>query len=92
MASDIIQSLDFPDCRVVLFDWSANKDYRFENLACLNADGSLRWMAALPQDSGPDCFVGMALDNDQLRANSMSGFALWLDIQTGSALKTLFTK
>jgi len=46
----------------------------------------------LPQDSGPDCFVGMALDNDQLRANSMSGFALWLDIQTGSALKTLFTK
>jgi len=34
----------------------------------------------------------MALDDDQLRANTMSGFAIWLDLQTGSALKALFTK
>ena len=92
MASDIVQSLDLPDCSVVLFDWSSNKDYRFENLTCLNADGSLRWKAVLPEDTGPDCFVAIALDNDQLRANSMSGFALLLDLQTGSPLEISFIK
>ena len=92
MDSDILQSLEFPDCRVVLFDWSSSKEHRFENLACFNGDGSLRWKAILPQNSGPDCFVAIAFDNGQLRANSMSSFALWLDLPTGSTLKTLFTK
>jgi hypothetical protein len=92
MDAHILQSLDFPDCRVVLFDWTSNKEHRFENLVCFNGDGSLRWKAALPQNSGHDWFVGIALDNGQLRANSMSSFALWLDLQTGSALKTVFTK
>jgi len=39
MDSDILQSLEFPDCRVVLFDWSSSKKYRFENLVCFNDDG-----------------------------------------------------
>jgi hypothetical protein len=92
MDGPILQSLDFPDCRVMLFDWSSNKEHRFENLVCFNSDGSLRWKAALPLNTGSDCFVGIALDNGQLRANCMSSFALWLDLQTGSELKTVFTK
>ena len=92
MQTDILQSLDFPECRVVLFDWSSNRAFRFENLVCYGADGSLRWKAALPENSGPDCFVGIALDNGQLRANTMSCFALWLDVSTGQALRTQFTK
>ena len=92
MVEHIFQALDLPDCNVVLFDWSSNKQHRFENLACFNADGSLRWRAALPQNSGSDCFVGIAFDDGQLRANTMSCFAIWLDLQTGRAVKTVFTK
>jgi hypothetical protein len=92
MDAIILQSLDFPDCRVVLFDWSSNQEHRFENLVCFNGDGSLRWKAALPQNSGDDWFVAMALDNGQLRANTWSSYALWLDLPTGRALKTTFTK
>jgi hypothetical protein len=92
MDGHILQSLDFPDCKVVLFDWSSNKKHRFENLVCFNDDGSLRWKAALPANGGDDCFVGIAPDNGQLRANTMSSVALWLDLQTGRTLKTVFTK
>jgi hypothetical protein len=88
----MLQSLDIPGGRAVLFYWSANQECRFENLACFNGDGSLRWRAALPENSGHDCFVGIALDNDQLRANTWSCFALWLDLLTGRASKTAFTK
>ena len=92
MAKHISETLDLPDCKVVLFDWSSNKEHRFENLVCVNGDGSLKWRAALPQDTGSDCFVAMALDDGQLRANTFSGFAIWLDPLSGSALKTQFTK
>ena len=92
MDAHIFQSLDFPDFRVVLFDWSSNKEHRFENLVCFNGDGSLRWKAALPENSGPDCFVGIALENGQLRANTWSCFAIWLEPLTGRALKMTFTK
>jgi hypothetical protein len=92
MAEHIFETLDLPDCKVVLLDCSSNKQHRFENLVCINGDGSLRWRAALPQNSGPDCFVGITLDDGQLRANTMSCFAIWLDLQTGSPVKTIFTK
>jgi hypothetical protein len=92
MDEHILQSPDFPDCKVVLFDWSSNNEHRFENLVCLNDDGSLRWKAALPPSSGSDRFVWVALDDGQFRANTMSCFALWLDLLTGRALKTTFTK
>ncbi len=92
MDGRILQSLDFPEYKVVLFDWSSKQEYRLENLICFNGDGSLRWKAALPQSSGTDCFVGIALENGQLRANTWSCFAIWLDLLTGRALKTTFTK
>jgi len=92
MDDQILQSLDFPDCRVALLDWCASKEHRFENLICFNGDGSLRWKAALPENSGHDCFVEIALDEGQIRANSMSCFAVWFDLSTGRAVKTVFTK
>ena len=92
MAEQILDTLNLPDCKIVLLDWSSHKEHRLENLVWINGDSSLKWRAALPQSTGPDCFVTMALDDDQLRANTMSGFAIWLDLQTGSALKALFTK
>ena len=92
MDEQILQSIDFPDGRIVLLDWSSSKEHRFENLICFNGDGSLRWKAALPENSGNDCFVEIAFDNGQLRTNTMSCFALWLDPSTGSAVKTVFTK
>ena len=92
MDEQILQSLDFPDGRVVLLDWSSSKEPRFENLSCFNGDGSLRWKAALPENSGHDYFVEIALDNGQLRTNTMSCFAVWLDPSTGRAVKTVFTK
>jgi hypothetical protein len=88
----IFDTLDFPNCKVVLFDWSSNKQYRFENLVCLNDDGSLRWKAALPSRSGPDCFVAIRIDDGQLRASTMSCFAVCLDLGTGDTSNAVFTK
>ena len=79
MAEQILDTLNLPDCKIVLLDWSSHKEHRLENLVCINGDSSLKWRAALPQSTGPDCFVAMALDDNQLRANTMSGFAIWLD-------------
>jgi hypothetical protein len=41
MAEHIFETLDLPDCKVVVFDWSSNRQDRFENLVCFNGDGSL---------------------------------------------------
>jgi len=92
MDEHIFETLDLADCKVVLFDWSSNKEHRYENLVCINGDGSLRWRALLPQNTGSDCFVGITLDDGRFRANTMSCFAIWLDPLSGSTLKTQFTK
>jgi hypothetical protein len=92
MNNKIVESVDLADGRVVVFDWSSNSEYRHENLVCFNRDGSVRWRPALPDNSGPDCFVGVTIDKGQIRANTMSCFALWLDPLTGETLKSVFTK
>jgi hypothetical protein len=43
----VFKALDLPDARIVLLDWSNDKSYRYENLFCLNLDGSLKWKAHL---------------------------------------------
>jgi hypothetical protein len=92
MNNEIFESIDLPGGKVVVFDWSSNKEYRYENLVCFNGDGSVRWRPELPKNSGPDCFVGVTIDKGQIRANTMSCFALWLDPLTGKTLKAVFTK
>src|SRR4051812_21330023 len=87
VSDEIYASVDLPDGKAVVFDWSANKQYRYENLVCFNDDGSVRWRAGLPENSGPDYFVGIALDQGHIRANTWSCYALWLDPSTGAVLK-----
>jgi hypothetical protein len=86
-----IKSVELPDCRVVLLA-TAGGDYRTENLVCFNSDGSMRWRAALPNNTGPDSFVNVALDGNSIRANSWSGWAIWLDGTSGAATKSEFVK
>jgi hypothetical protein len=62
--------LDLPDARIVLLDWSNDKSYRYENLFCYNLDGSLKWKGHLPENTGPDVFVGIRLDDRELMAIS----------------------
>ena len=76
--------------RIVLYDWSANLEYRFENLVCLK--GAPIWKASLPENTGPDCFVNFILDSDTIRANTWSGYLLTLDLKTGKTLAGVFVK
>jgi hypothetical protein len=83
--------LDLVSGRVILGN-AGEGTYRAENLVCVNSDGSLRWRAGLPANSGQDYFVGVALDGDRVRANTWSGWVMWLDCATGTAIKTAFAK
>jgi hypothetical protein len=88
MKATVFKSLDLPQQRIVLLEWSENKAHQYENLLCYALDGSLKWKAKLPRNGGADCFVDIALDGPELRANTWSGFALWLDTDTGQTLKS----
>jgi hypothetical protein len=88
----VFQTLHLPDARIVVLDWSNDKSYRYENLFCYNLDGSLKWKAHLPEHTGPDCFVGIRLDNRKLIANTWSCYAVWIDPATGQHLRMEFTK
>jgi hypothetical protein len=92
MGEPVFQTLELPHARIVILDWSDNKTYRYENLFCYRPDGSLKWKAELPANTGPDCFVGVTLDGAELRANTSSCYALWLDPETGRTLRLVFTK
>ncbi|UPJ53290.1 hypothetical protein IVB30_19445 [Bradyrhizobium sp. 200] len=86
-----IKSVEHYDCRVVLLA-AASGDYRSENLVCFNSDGSERWRAALPSNTGPDSFVNAAIDENSIRANTWSGWAIWFDHVTGATNKSEFVK
>jgi len=89
--SDVIKSFDLPIGRVVLFDPPMDA-HRAENIACLDTDGSLRWRAALPENTGPDHFADMAPDAGCIRATTWSGWAIWLDTASGATIKSAFVK
>jgi outer membrane protein assembly factor BamB len=86
-----IKSVEHYDCRVVLLA-AASGDYRTENLVCFNSDGSVRWRAALPSNTGPDSFVNATVDENNIRADSWSGWAIWFDHETGAVKKSEFVK
>jgi hypothetical protein len=46
------------------------------------------WTAELPENAGPDCFIGVIVNGDTIRANTWSGYALTLDLITGKTLAT----
>jgi hypothetical protein len=91
MEDNVTQSIDLGDGRVVMFDTEGDV-YRSENLVFLNSDGSRRWKAELPKNSGPDRFVGIVLDGEHIRASTWSCFTLWLDPLTGKTLRAVFAK
>jgi outer membrane protein assembly factor BamB len=76
---------------VVVFEWATGSKPD-ENLACLDSDGHVKWTAKLPMGQPGDCYVAVALEDDLIRASSMSGYAIWLDPRTGNVLRTQFTK
>ena len=86
-----IKSVGLHDGRLALLA-SVTGDYRSENLICFNSDGSLRWRAALPTNTGPDSFVDVVFDGNSIRAQTWSGWALWFDVATGVANKSEFVK
>jgi hypothetical protein len=90
----IHQTVDLPDGagQLVVFDWSADKRPRSENLVCLNAAGGVVWTAELPAHTNPDCFVGVQLDGNTIRARTFSGYLVTLDHHAGKILTIKFTK
>jgi hypothetical protein len=84
-------SIDLPSSRLVLFEPSA-RVYRCENLMCVDRNERVAWKAALPENTGPDWFVHMALDGDIVRANTWTGYSLTIDQKSGRTLTCTFTK
>jgi hypothetical protein len=89
----IYRSVDLPDGsgRIVLYDWSANPKYRFENIVGCREGVSI-WKAKLPKGTGSDCFVDFSLDGFTVRANTWSGYLLTFDAKTGETLTSVFVK
>jgi hypothetical protein len=47
---------------------------------------------ASAENTGPDVFVGIRLDDGKLIANTWSAYAIWIDPATGQHLRMEFTK
>jgi hypothetical protein len=89
--SNILKTIDLADGRAVLFD-AAIDDYRAQNLTCFAPDGTVRWQASLPANTGPDSFVDIAIDEDAIRAITWSGWSIWFNPVTGTENKSRFVK
>lgn len=75
---------------VVLLDPGAGDRLVFENLLCIDCDGTIIWAAKLP--SMPDCFVGMDRKPNGILANTFSGFLILMDSETGAELESKYVK
>jgi hypothetical protein len=62
----------------------------FENLFCIERDGSKRWTAALPETH--DAFVEVRIVSGELRANSWSGYLLTFNRDSGQVIHQEFVK
>jgi hypothetical protein len=86
------QSISLPNGeRAIVFDWM-DGPRPDRNLVCTKPDGGVKWVAELPTTDPIDCFVGVRQDQDSLLANTMSGYAIWIDSVTGKTLRNQFTK
>jgi hypothetical protein len=90
----VISSVTLPSGKdtVVVYDWMQFGQNRAENLERLSHDGATIWRAKLPTSDGVDCFVSVTWDADCLRANTWGGWAVWLNPETGEALRMQFVK
>jgi len=77
---------------VALYDCGESKSGNFRNLVRLRRTGGLVWTAALPQHGVNDCFTAVTWDGPLLRANTFSGYAVWLDPESGEHVRSIFVK
>ncbi len=63
----------------------------FSNVLRCGSNGSIVWMAELPEKSG-DAYTNIEWHEQNLRAFSWSGFSVILDVETGKILSSVFTK
>ena len=75
---------------ILLLDPDASKSSVFENLLCIDRQGSPIWAAKLP--STPDAFVDVKANAAGLVATTWSGWNIFLDQNTGTELKRVFVK
>ena len=81
----------FPDgARIVLESAEGATAYLFQNLYCIRGDGSKIWEAQLP--GFPDAISAARMDENVLYANTMSGYLLHLNANTGQETNRWFTK
>lgn len=89
----VIKSVVPIDCGkrcVLLLDPDANQRSAFENLLCIDEQGSVIWKAKLP--TGTDAFVGIDSRNEGIWANTWSGYRVLIDEHSGKELTRTFVK
>ena len=75
---------------ILLLDPDASQRSVFENLLCIDQNGSAFWTAKLPDR--PDCYVSIDLREEGIWANSWSCFRVLIDKHSGVELERIFTK
>jgi hypothetical protein len=90
---EIFKALKLPDSgdEVVLFEYEAGS-VADRNLLRVRTDGSVAWVAELPDPPGADAYVGAWLRPTHIEAQSFSGWHVWIDIDTGHIERSEFTK
>ena len=88
----VLAQVGLPDgSKVFLYDMPPEGAHVISNLTCETADGTMLWSAS-PGQFGPDAFVRICIDDDELTANTWSGYRLWLDPGSGREVRRDFTK
>jgi hypothetical protein len=77
-------------CLVLLDPFSCLDKGRFQNLFCISGDGEIIWHAPLPETH--DRYVQFRLCDERIVANSLSGFLVTLEANTGRVVDQVFTK
>lgn len=90
---EAVEAISDVDRAVVLLDYMARATPgAFQNLLCVDCDGSIVWRARLPTSLGDDAYVSFELVGDRLTANTWSCHRVSLDVQTGEIRDSTFTK
>jgi hypothetical protein len=88
----VLEQVTLPDGSwAVLYDMAVVGSHVVKNLLCSEPDGTTRWTAS-PGEMGPDGFVSVQLDGQFVKANTWSGYAVWLEPISGKEVGRVFTK
>ena len=88
----VLAQVGLPDGnKVILYDMPPDGAHIVSNLTCETADGTVLWRAS-PGQFGPDSFIRVRIDDNELTANTWSGYLLWIDPGSGREVRRVFTK